>query len=122
MINPMTMKYRKYIFNIGFILNFFLQGEVFEGYTLFTPLDYGAEGATTLLMNNEYIILNSWSHDYGPASMPYLLPDSSIIYPYRVASPTMEAGGVGGGLQKQSWNGERNLKLSCRKPHRKVRP
>ncbi len=38
--------------------------------------------------------------------MPYLLPDSSIIYPYRVPNPTMDAGGVGGGVQKQSWGGD----------------
>jgi hypothetical protein len=38
--------------------------------------------------------------------MPYLQPDSSIVYPYRVANPTMVAGGVGGGIQKQSWDGE----------------
>ena len=30
--------------------------------------------------------------------MPYLLADSSIIYPYRVESPTMSAAGVGGGV------------------------
>ena len=38
--------------------------------------------------------------------MPYLLPDSSIIYPFRVPFPSMTAGGVGGGIQKQTWYGE----------------
>ena len=38
--------------------------------------------------------------------MPYLLPDGSIIYPYRVPFPTMDAGGVGGGVQRISWDGE----------------
>ena len=33
------------------------------------------------------------------------MPDSSIIYPYIVEGPTMANGGVGGGIQKISWNG-----------------
>ena len=97
------MKYRKYIIYTGFILNFFLHGEVFDGYTLFTPKSAQEDGASTHLMNNDYDIMHSWSHDQGPASMPYLLPDSSIIYPYRVPNPTMNSGGVGGGIEKQSW-------------------
>ena len=38
--------------------------------------------------------------------MPYLLPDSTLVYPYRVESPTMGTGGVGGGISKYSWNGD----------------
>jgi hypothetical protein len=100
----MITKHKKYI--ICFILNLFLHGEVFDGYTLFTPKSAQEDGASTHLMNNDYDIIHSWSHDQGPASMPYLLPDSSIIYPYRVPNPTMDAGGVGGGIEKQSWDGE----------------
>ncbi|HIA30230.1 MAG TPA: hypothetical protein EYN82_01120 [Candidatus Marinimicrobia bacterium] len=37
--------------------------------------------------------------------MPYLLPDSSIIYPFRVQNPSMNAGGVGGGIQRITWDG-----------------
>jgi hypothetical protein len=37
--------------------------------------------------------------------MPYLRPDSSIVYPYVVENPSMSAGGVGGGIQIISWNG-----------------
>lgn len=100
------MKHRKYIICTGFILNLFLYGEVFDGYTLFTPKSAQEDGASTHLMNNDYEILHSWSHEQGPASMPYLLPDNSIIYPYRVPNPTMDAGGAGGGIEKQSWDGE----------------
>ena len=78
----------------------------FDGYTLFTPFSVDEEVATTILINNEYDILHTWSHDFFPASMPYLLQDNSIIYPYKVQSPTMFAGGVGGGVQKLSWNGD----------------
>ena len=85
----------------------FLYSQVYEGYTLFTPKSAQGSGATTFLINNDHDIINSWTHEFGPASMPYLLPDSSIIYPYRVANPTMQAGGVGGGIEKLSWNGEK---------------
>ena len=79
--------------------------EPFDGYTLFTPSTHDEEVITTLLMNNDYETIHSWSHDRPPASMPYLFPDGSIIYPYTVESPTMTAGGVGGGIQKISWDG-----------------
>jgi len=84
----------------------FINAQVYNGYTLFTPMSAFDDNATTYLMNNDYEFLNTWTHDQGPASMPYLLTDGSIIYPYRVAFPTMSAGGVGGGIQKQSWDGE----------------
>ena len=77
----------------------------FDGYTLFTPSSPQEEEIATVLMNNDHHIIHTWSHDFFPASMPYLLPDSSIIYPYTVEFPTMIAGGVGGGVQKLSWDG-----------------
>ena len=84
----------------------FINAQVYDGYTLFTPMSALDDNATTYLMNNDYEFLHTWTHDQGPASMPYLLADSTIIYPYRVEFPSMEAGGVGGGIQKQSWDGE----------------
>ena len=90
---------KKMIF-ILMLLVFSLHAEVFEGYTLFTPITLSQTGAITHLMNTNEEIIHTWSHERGPASMPYLLPDSSIIYPYRVEFPTMEAGGVGGGVQR----------------------
>jgi len=88
------------------LMIFSLHAEVFEGYTLFTPITLSQSGAITHLMNTNEEIIHTWSHERGPASMPYLQPDSSIIYPYRVEFPTMVSGGVGGGIQKQSWDGE----------------
>ena len=96
----------KNMFLYSLLLTFYLHGEVFDGHTLFTPKSAQEEGASTHLMNNDYEILHSWTHDYGPASMPYLLQDGSIVYPYRVPNPTMEAGGVGGGIQRVSWDGD----------------
>ena len=84
----------------------FINAQAYDGYTLFTPMSVLDSNATTYLMNNDYEFLHTWTHDQGPASMPYLLTDGSIIYPYRVPFPTMSAGGVGGGIQKQSWDGD----------------
>ena len=85
-----------------------LNAEVFDGYTLFSPTGgglNGATGGTSYLYDNDYNIIHTWIHSRGAASMPYLLPDSSIIYPFRVESPTMSAGGVGGGVAHIAWDG-----------------
>ena len=89
-----------------FMMSSSIYGAPFEGYTLFTPMSSAITTATTYLMDNEENIINSWMHDRGPASMPYLLQDSTLIYPFRYEFPTMIAGGVGGGIQKQNWEGE----------------
>ena len=77
--------------------------------TLFSPTQGGGGGGgsfNSYLVNNELNVINEWTHPRGAASMPYLLPDSTLVYPYRVESPTMGAGGVGGGISKYSWNGD----------------
>ena len=38
--------------------------------------------------------------------MPYLRQDSVLVYPYRVSNPTMNSGGVGGGVQYVDWDGD----------------
>lgn len=87
--------------------------EVFEGYTLFTPQIGLGGNSSSKLIDNDLNIIQSWSHAYGPASMPYLIPgdepgyeNTMLIYPYRVSSPTMESGGVGGAVQCLTWDGE----------------
>lgn len=93
----------KLLLLIVFISN--IRMEVFDGYTLFTPYSATTDQQITRLIDNDYNIINTWLHQRIPASMPYLLPDSSILYPYMVDFPTMIAGGVGGGIQKISWDG-----------------
>ncbi len=88
--------------------------DVFEGYTLFTPGGGGGWGdATTYLMDNDFNSIQTWSHNNGPASMPYLISgnepgweNSLLIYPYRVDNPTMESGGVGGAFECLTWEGD----------------
>ena len=56
--------------------------QVFDGYTLFTPFSSDENNdRMTLLIDNDYNTIHSWTHESLPASMPYLLPDGSIIYP-----------------------------------------
>jgi len=92
-------------------INIVFAQEVFEGYTLFTPGGNG--GTTTYLKDNNLNNFQTWSHSYSPASMPYLIPGNApgwentlLIYPYRVNNPTMESGGVGGGVQCLTWEGD----------------
>lgn len=90
-------------------LPFFLfSQDVYEGYTLFTPnfTGLGSGGETSsILLDNSTNAIHTWDHSRGPASMPYLLPDSTLIYPYKVQNPTMSNGGVGGGIQHLTWDG-----------------
>ena len=80
----------------------FLHAQVFDGFTLFSTYD-NTQNSSLLISNNQNVI-HTWEHENGPASMPYLMPDSSIIYPYKVQNPSMVAGGVGGGIQRIKWN------------------
>jgi len=43
----------------------FINAQVYEGYTLFTPMSAFDDNATTYLMNNDYEFLNTWTHDQG---------------------------------------------------------
>ena len=101
---------KKYIvFLISIIL---LNAQAFEGMTLLSPTQGGNGGGGgggtfySYLIDNDLNEINTWTHSYGPASMPYLNQDSTLIYPYRVPNPTMAVGGVGGGISKYSWEGE----------------
>jgi len=95
--------YRKIIL-LEFIIVCSLSAEVWEGYTIFTPLEEGA-GTHTYLLDTNGNEVHNWYHSRGPASMPYLEPDSTIVYPYVVMGPSMIAGGVGGGIQILDWDG-----------------
>ena len=95
------------------IFSIIFSQEIFEGYTLFTPQIGIGGGATSYLINNDYHVIQSWEHDNGPASMPYLIAgdypgweNTNLIYPYRVNNPAMESGGVGGAVQCLTWEGE----------------
>lgn len=85
---------RKIIANLLISVSVFCQ-DAFDGMTLYSPTS-GNGTSSTFLVDNDMNVINSWSHSYGAASMPYLLKDSTLIYPYRVPNPTINSGGVGG--------------------------
>ena len=98
----------KYLFASYLFITPTIFGQVFDGMTLFSPAGGGGGGGnfSSFLIDNDLNAINTWDHPRGAASMPYLLPDSTLIYPYRVPNPTMNSGGVGGGISKYSWDGE----------------
>ena len=88
----MISGYRKYLYLSYLVLVMSLDALVFDGFTLFSS--YNNTQNTSLLISNNLNVLHTWEHNNGPASMPYLMPDSSIIYPYKVQNPFMIAPGV----------------------------
>ena len=79
-----------------------------EGFTLFSPnvsSQNPGESFQTFLFNAEGETVHTWSNECSPASMPYLMRDSSIFRPCRVPNPTMSNGGVGGRIQHIAWDG-----------------
>ena len=87
----------------------FLYSDVYDGYLLYSPNQGGQNSGNnnyTRLIDNDGDTVHEWNHVRGVASMPYLRQDSILVYPYRVQNPTMDTGGVGGGVQYVAWDGE----------------
>ena len=100
---------RAHVLIIGIVFTVLLLAlDPFQGMTLFSPWPPGFTNnweITTRLVDNELNTINTWTHQLAAAQNPYLLADSTLLYPYRVAEPPMNASGVGGGLQLLSWQG-----------------
>ena len=77
--------------------------EKFSGYHLHA--DINSEGEI-FLKDKYFKTLKVWKHGKKPRSMPYLLRDGSLIYPYVTDNITMPMGGSGGGVSKFNWQGE----------------
>ena len=98
----------KKIKSLSFLFPILLSGQAFDGMTLFSPAQGGGGGGGgggtfySNLIDNDMNEINVWTHPRGAASMPYLLQDSTLLYPYRVQNPSMSSGGVGGGISKYS--------------------
>ena len=109
----------KFYIYLILLITLIITQDVFNGYTLFTPQTPGGGSIQTQLLDNDFNEFHDWNHSSGPASMPYLVSgdtygfegegfeNSILIYPYRVSNPTMESGGVGGGVELLNWNGDR---------------
>ena len=101
-----------HIYILIFLFSSIFSQEVFGGYILFTP-GGGGGGTTTYLKDIDNSNFNTWSHETGAASMPYLIAgdqpgfeNTLLYYPCQVPNPTMANGGVGGRVEIYNWDGD----------------
>ena len=82
--------------------------QVYPGLTLFSPMPLvsGALDVTIYLLDDAHLFVHTWDVELTSSMNPYLLPDSSILYPFRVPNPTMDGGGAGGGIKRIAWNND----------------
>ncbi len=100
---------KRFLFILFFYCIFSL-ANVFEGYTLFTISSFspGSNPTTysTQLIDNDYNIINEWESLYRPASMAYLLPDSTLLYPCQQENSVINGVAASGGrIIKYDWDG-----------------
>ena len=80
----------------------FLNTELaYDGYTLLDPM--GTE--STYLINNCGEVIQSWQSQYNSGGACYLLNDGSLVRGCRV-NGNFAGGGVGGVLERRSWEGD----------------
>ncbi len=70
--------------------------EPFEGHTLISP----RPASDSYLMDMDGVIVKTWHGTGSPASMAYMLPDSSILRPSVDPAGQFPGGGAGGRIQR----------------------
>ena len=80
-------------------------GEVYDGNHLYTAPNEDA-GFTSYFMDNQGNEINSWEHNRSASSFPYLLPDSTLLYPSTASNPYFLVAASGGHITRYSWGGE----------------
>ena len=84
------------------ILLGFLIPNVFDGYTLYTETTPNI----TYLIDNDLNVINQWDNECTPASMGYLQPDSTLIYPCRQDDYVFDGvAAAGGRIIHYDWDG-----------------
>ena len=79
-----------------------LFANVFDGYTLYTS----EPNYTTYLIDNDLNVINEWYVDCQPASMAYLQPDSTLIYPCKQDELIIVGTAAAGGrIIQYDWDG-----------------
>ena len=87
---------------------------VFDGYTLVTNQSASQQVFITELIDNEYNIINSWESPCRTASMAYLLPDSTLVYPCKQENIVLSnIAASGGRILKYDWDGNVLWDWSC---------
>jgi len=83
-----------------------LKSEVYDGNLLISPKDIQNQIFRTSLIDNNYNIVNTWETDCPVASMGYLLPDSTLIFPCVQDNPIFNTtSALGGRIIKYKWDG-----------------
>jgi len=76
--------------------------DVFDGYTLYTETTPNI----TYLIDNDLNVVNEWDNECIPASMGYLQPDSTLIYPCRQDDYVLDGvAAAGGRIIHYDWDG-----------------
>ena len=79
---------------------------VYDGYTLVTNQNAGQQISVTELIDNQYNVINSWESPCRVASMAYLLPDSTLLYPCKQDNVVLNnIAASGGRIIKYDWDG-----------------
>ena len=72
-----------------------------DGYVMVAPLNY----SEVYLIDNCGRVVNTWSNStYKPGASVYLLDDGSLLKTCRVENVEFTLGGLGGRLERWSWN------------------
>ena len=82
---------------VGVFLN---DKEAFNGYTLLAP----TSSTSTYLIDNCGQVINSWSSNYRPGEVAYLIADGQMLRACRFPG-SFNGGGVGGRLEWYDWEG-----------------
>ncbi len=72
----------------------------YNGYTLFAPLT----STNTYLIDNCGYMVNTWSSNYRPGELAYLLENGNLLRACRINSPIFNGGGTGGRIEMHDWD------------------
>ena len=96
----------RFVFKYFFLLANLVICDVYNGYTLVTNQSAGQQVFITDLIDNDYNVINSWESSCRPASMAYLLPDSTLLYPCKQDNVVLSnIAASGGRILKYDWDG-----------------
>jgi len=81
----------------------------FEGYTMLPP----ANNEMTYLIDNNGLVVNSWSSDYQPGQSAYLLESGNLLRTCMLMNPSFTAGGSAGRFEVRDWDDNITWEYDC---------
>lgn len=91
---------------------FSIEPGAYEGYNLFAPFSF----QETYLIDNCGRKVHSWSSDYLPGLVSYLLEDGNLLRAGIINNPDFGGGGTGGMIEILDWNGDNVWKYAYSSP------